>query len=249
MIRENSAWKALFQFWTLCWIGCHKQTSPLLALSLAAPHALPWLMRCACSPSVHCSGVRLADELYPGTCDSLCGRAKHVISVCMCMSSVCLAQVVALLSTVEASKLQPELLDECLEHLTDLLQDPCYEARRHGATLIPSLYGNWSDVQVLSDLLLLLACLFCLYLPSSTSNVYFLKVPSKCFLQAKFDAFKPRLCLHSLTTTHGQKSEERRSEERMETSALFLGGYQQYSEGDSLLDFGILESCKKCLRL
>lgn len=60
----------------------------------------------------------------------------------------CAAQVVAMLSTVEVSKLQPELLDECLEHLANLLQDQSYAARRHGATIIPLLYGKWSDVQV-----------------------------------------------------------------------------------------------------
>lgn len=61
-------------------------------------------------------------------------------------------QVVALLGTVEASKLQPELLDECLEKLADLLQDPCYDARRHGTTIIPTLYGKWSDEQVFLEL-------------------------------------------------------------------------------------------------
>ncbi len=107
------------------------------------------------------------------------------------MSSVCLAQVVALLSTVEASKLQPELLDECLEHLTDLLQDPCYEARRHGARLIPSLYGNWSDVQVLSDLLLLFGIPVLIVFTSSTSNVCFLKVPSNAVCRPSLTLSSP----------------------------------------------------------
>lgn len=43
-------------------------------------------------------------------------------------------------------------------------------------------------------------------------------------LQAMFDNFKPRLCLHSLAAASAQKSEEQRSEEQMETSALFVGG-------------------------
>ncbi|BDA48015.1 Serine-protein kinase ATM [Coccomyxa sp. Obi] len=94
--------------------------------------------------------------------------------------------VVTMLGTVEVSKLQPELLDECLEHLATLLQDQSYAARRRGASIIPLLFGKWSDVQ------------------------------------AMFDNFKPRLCLHSLATAPAQRSEEQRSGEHMETSALFV---------------------------
>lgn len=54
-----------------------------------------------------------------------------------------------MLSTVEVSKLQPELLDECLEQLANLLQDQSYAARQRSATIIPLLYGKWSDVQVI----------------------------------------------------------------------------------------------------
>ena len=56
-----------------------------------------------------------------------------------------------MLSTVEVSKMQPELLDECLEQLANLIQDQSYAARRCGATIIPLLYGKWSDVQVIPN--------------------------------------------------------------------------------------------------
>ncbi len=61
----------------------------------------------------------------------------------------CSKQVVAMLSTVEVSKLYSELVNECLEQLANLLQDQSYAARRRGATIIPLLYGKWSDVQVI----------------------------------------------------------------------------------------------------
>lgn len=49
----------------------------------------------------------------------------------------------------EVTKLSPELLDDCLAQLANLLQDHCYAARRHAATMIPLLYSEWSDAQVL----------------------------------------------------------------------------------------------------
>ena len=52
-------------------------------------------------------------------------------------------QIVAMVTTMDISELQRRedgLLEDCLAHLEDSLQDPCYAARRHAALTVPSLY-------------------------------------------------------------------------------------------------------------
>ena len=52
-------------------------------------------------------------------------------------------QIVAMVTTLPVPELQRRedgLLEDCLAHLEDSLQDPCYAARRHAALTVPSLY-------------------------------------------------------------------------------------------------------------
>ena len=52
-------------------------------------------------------------------------------------------QIVAMVITMHIPELQRRedgLLEDCLAHLDDSLQDPCYAARRHAALTVPSLY-------------------------------------------------------------------------------------------------------------
>ncbi len=52
-------------------------------------------------------------------------------------------QIVAMVATLDVSELQRRedgLLEDCLAHLEDSLQDPSYAARRHAALTVPSLY-------------------------------------------------------------------------------------------------------------
>ena len=48
--------------------------------------------------------------------------------------------MVTSLDVSELQRREDGLLDDCLAHLEDSLQDPCYAARRHAALTVPSLY-------------------------------------------------------------------------------------------------------------
>ena len=52
-------------------------------------------------------------------------------------------QIVAMVMTMHIPDLQQRedgLLEDCLGHLEDSLQDPCSAARRYAALILPSLY-------------------------------------------------------------------------------------------------------------
>lgn len=57
-------------------------------------------------------------------------------------------QIVAMVMTMHIPDLQQRedgLLEDCLGHLEDSLQDPCYAARRYAALILPSLYVRLAD--------------------------------------------------------------------------------------------------------
>ena len=57
-------------------------------------------------------------------------------------------QIVAMVMTMHIPDLQQRedgLLEDCLGHLEDSLQDPCSAARRYAALILPSLYVRLAD--------------------------------------------------------------------------------------------------------